>query len=399
MFASLAVVCICVIIFYMWYGRGDSDLSRFDFGASLCFFVVLGLLAASTLLVPLTAWDARSIWFFHAKMIYFAGGLVKEGGWTAPCCAFSHTDYPLLVPVLAAQSAKLAGFWNEQLPKSALVLLLVPPLAVTVSYWKAGFATAALLLLIWARLVPQSLTNGYMDAPLALYGVIGVLLIGSWLSTGNRLDLVTGVVFASVTLGLKNEGGLLATTLLVCATPAATLASSRGQRQLLPADQFEVIELGAIILFAVASGVSWLILRRVWGLQNDLHLGISSLPSILQRLKDPDALQLILHDTVISTRLFYAWLMAICAIGLRLLLRAGPLIESVFCMAVGSVYLAGIELIYLATPLDLKWHLGSSADRTTLLPALLFLAPAILLFRDYRCWKIAVHSVSSAGTN
>jgi len=42
---------------------------------------------------------------------------------------FSHPDYPLLVPILAAQAANLAGFWNEQLPKSALVLLLVPPLA------------------------------------------------------------------------------------------------------------------------------------------------------------------------------------------------------------------------------------------------------------------------------
>lgn len=80
MFVSLAVVCFCAIIFYMRYGRGDSDLSRFDFGAALCFFVVLGLLAASTLLMPLTAWDARSIWFFHAKMIYFAGGVAKEGG-------------------------------------------------------------------------------------------------------------------------------------------------------------------------------------------------------------------------------------------------------------------------------------------------------------------------------
>ena len=212
----------------MRYGREDSDLSRFDFGAPLCFFIVLGLLTASTLLVPLTVWDARSIWFFHAKMLYFAGGLAKEGGWTAPWCAFLHTDYPLLVPVLAAQAAKLAGFWNEQLPKSALVLLLVPPLAVTVSYWKAGFATAALLLLIWARLFPQSLTNGYMDAPLALYGLFGVLLIGSWLSTGTKLDLVTGAVFVSVTLGLKNEGCLLAAALLACAIPAAALTSLRG---------------------------------------------------------------------------------------------------------------------------------------------------------------------------
>jgi hypothetical protein len=397
MLISLAIVCGCAIIVYMRYRRGHADVPRSDFGATLCFSVILGLLAVSTLLVPLIAWDARSIWFFHAKMIYFARGLIKEGGWTAPCCSFSHTDYPLLVPILAAQAANLAGFWNEQLPKSALVLLLVPPLAVTISYWRVGLATAALLLIIWARLAPL-LTNGYMDAPLALYGLFGVLLIGSWLATGTIMDLMTGAVFVAVTLGLKNEGSLLAVTLLVCLIPFVTLAS-RGGRQLLIADRFEAAGLGAIVLLAIASSVSWLILRRVWGLENDLQLGISSLPSILRRLNDPEALQLIFHNTLIFNRLLYAALIGVCAIGLSLLFRTGRLIEPVFCMVVGGVYLAGIELTYLATPLDLKYHLFSSAERTTLLPALLFLAPAILLLRDYPCWRIVIPSMPSIGTN
>jgi len=116
---------------------------------------------------------------------------------------------------------------------------------------------------------------------------------------------VTGAVFVGATLGLKNEGSLLAATLLVCVTPGATLASRRG-RQLLTADRFEAIGLGAIVLFAIASGVSWLILRRAWGLQNDLHLGISSLPSILRRLNDPEALQFILQSTLIFNCLLYA---------------------------------------------------------------------------------------------
>ena len=113
MFTSVAIVCCCAIIVYMRYGRAHSAPSRFDFGAEFCCFAVLGLLAASTLLVPLTAWDARTIWFLHAKMLYFTGGLIKEGGWTAPWWAFSHPDYPLLVPILAAQATSLAGFWNE----------------------------------------------------------------------------------------------------------------------------------------------------------------------------------------------------------------------------------------------------------------------------------------------
>lgn len=346
--------------------------------------LIFGFLAAATLMEPLTAWDARSIWFFHAKMIYFAGGLVRDGGWTAPSSSFSHPDYPLLVPILAAQCAKLAGFWNEQLPKFALLLLVVPVLAVTVSYWNSGLATAALLIMVWAKLVP-SMTNGLMDGPLAVYGLFGVLLIGSWLEVGSKIDLATGALFICVTLGLKNEGCLVAVALLVCVIRAAILAQ-QGGRQLFPANRFEAIGLGTIVLLGIASGVSWQILRGTWGLQNDLHLGFGSLPSVVQRLKDAGAVHMILHSTLRANSLIYAALIGGCAIGASWVLRTGRLIEPLFCMAVGSAYLAGVEVIYLATPYDLTWHLGSSADRTTLLPALLFLAPAILLLRDEHRW-------------
>jgi hypothetical protein len=133
----------------------------------------------------------------------------------------------MLVPILAAQTASVAGFWNEQLPKFALLMLLIPPLAVTVSYWTAGLATPALLVVVWAKLIP-SLTNGYMDAPLALYGLLGVLLVASCLKMGDKLDLATGALFIGVTLGLKNEGNLLGVALLIC-IPVVETGHRRGQ--------------------------------------------------------------------------------------------------------------------------------------------------------------------------
>jgi hypothetical protein len=386
MLAELAIACFCVIGIAIRYGREAFASLRLGWSATLCFLLVLGLLGAAILLEPLAAWDARSIWFFHAKMVYFAGGLIKDGGWTAPCCIFSHPDYPTLVPILAAQAANLAGFWNEQLPKVALLSLLVPALAVTVSYWRSGLATAALLLIVWAKLAPM-LTNGYMDGALALYGLFSVLLIGSWLATGAKVDLATAVLFAGVALGLKNEGSMFAATLLVCMTPTAVLAWRRG-RLLLPADGLERLGLAALCCFAITSGVSWLILRGTWGLQ--LHLGLSSLPSIVRRLMDPEALEMILRSTLVSSGLLYAMLIGVCATGLSCVLRTGRLVEPIFCMGVATVYLAGIQLVYLATPADLKWHLATSADRITLLPALLFVAPAILLLRDERCWRLAI---------
>jgi len=80
---------------------------------------------------PLSDWDARSVWFFHGKMIFFSGGITRTTGLGLNIGYDDHPEYPMLVPGLAAQVAQVVGFWNEYLPKFSLVLLLpVPILAV-----------------------------------------------------------------------------------------------------------------------------------------------------------------------------------------------------------------------------------------------------------------------------
>src|SRR5205807_1272968 len=75
---------------------------------------------------PLQDWDARSIWFFHAKMIWTEGALSKASGWNHSSTRWSHPDYPKLVPSIAAQLAYIKGFWNEFLPKGSLLIMLIP---------------------------------------------------------------------------------------------------------------------------------------------------------------------------------------------------------------------------------------------------------------------------------
>ncbi|MEM9257747.1 MAG: hypothetical protein AAGA91_20090, partial [Pseudomonadota bacterium] len=59
---------------------------------------------------PIREWDPRSIWFLHAKLIFFAGTMSETAGWLHPSVDWSHPDYPKLVPVIAAQTAHIAGF-------------------------------------------------------------------------------------------------------------------------------------------------------------------------------------------------------------------------------------------------------------------------------------------------
>jgi hypothetical protein len=109
--------------------------------------------------------------------------------------------------------------------------------------------------------------------------------------------------------------------------------------QLMSINRREAIGLGAILLLAIASGVSWPILRGSWGLHNDLHLGPGSLPLIAWRLHDAEAVRMILHSTLKSNHLIYGGIIGLSAIGLSLLLRTGRLVEPLFCTSSGMLYL------------------------------------------------------------
>jgi len=134
---------------------------------------------------PLYRWDARSIWFFHARMIWLAQGL--GSGWDHPSLAFSHPDYPKLGPSLAAQVAYLAGHWNEYAPKGGLFLLLVPAVLLLLGF-RANRASFLMIVVLLFFSQYAWLSNGYMDGYVVLYSALALLLLGRLLSSRNRAD-------------------------------------------------------------------------------------------------------------------------------------------------------------------------------------------------------------------
>tara|TARA_B100001093_G_scaffold367805_1_gene352703 strand:- start:4355 stop:4861 length:507 start_codon:yes stop_codon:yes gene_type:complete len=90
----------------------------------------------------LHTWDARSIWFFQAKVLFYDGELIKDSVWTNEAYEFSHLDYPKMLAVLAASVANIFGYWNEYLPKLALLVLLIFPVSCCYFFtkkWWMGF--------------------------------------------------------------------------------------------------------------------------------------------------------------------------------------------------------------------------------------------------------------------
>ncbi|GAC1605612.1 MAG: hypothetical protein NVS3B2_12210 [Ramlibacter sp.] len=341
----------------------------------LLLAAILLAFAGPILFEPLQDWDARSIWFFGAKRIFFDGGLADASAWTLPAYEFSHPDYPKLLPLLAAQFAQGWGVWNEYIPKASLLLLLAPVVAALAGLsQRIGLALGALafVLLLSTR---QYLWNGYADTYLALFGVLSLLYFARWLGSSSALNLALAGAFLGVAVNLKNEGALLALCIAVAlagwrltAAASPPVAPWRGW----PSGVW------IALLLPWVGFAGWTLTKQHWQLTNDLQLGAGSAQRFVQRLGEGQ-LPVILNTLVLRSDAGRAAGLLLLAAGLARVLRTPLPASAWFPAAVALLYCAGLCVIYLATPNDVAWHLSTSADRTIVLAAFGFLGSTFLV--------------------
>jgi hypothetical protein len=319
-----------------------------------CYFLILD--------EPISRWDARSVWFFHAKMIWVANALRLSSGFGDPTIAFSSPAYPHLVPALAAQLAALKGLWNEFIPKTALLVMLVP-----VTAWIASLRTprlSYLTLLLLAVAFDGWLSNGYMDAYLILYAGLAVLFVGRHLAGGGDLNLYSGLAAAGIALGIKNEGMLFGACLaaaVVC-TPAGRAGIARTIRRL-PRDR----QLPAALVTALLPTVLWTIEKNLWAIKSELTGDSAAASSrIASRLADGRTPQFVLDYLIVQSPAI--WIPIALTIALAVFcrwqrIRIHP--GAVLAATTALFYFVGIYAAYLSTPISLEFHLATSATRTT----------------------------------
>ena len=358
--ASGAIFSAVGFISAFWrFQRGLLSLFKIRILA-LPLVLIAGIYLIPIAFDPIAAGDARSIWFFHGKMIYYSGGVGPWTGFNEKAVLFSHVDYPKFIGILSAEFAFVAGFWNEFVPKASLEVLLLPAaLAVTSFFKRLSFSNLFLLLMFFFSL-GLLLWNGYMDGYLALYAGIALLFLGRWLNDKDLLDLAAGFVFLVLAASLKNEGALFLVSVVVplCILwnfgrrrePSATPAALGGRMWIIPLCSFSGFFL-------------WFWKKGSLGLENDLHLGVTSLPRIAARLED-GSIQLISKWLFMDALVLKAFVvLAISLVGVKMM---GRRISAGVTMAITTsvLYLSGIFFIYLATPANLQWHLSTSATRT-----------------------------------
>lgn len=216
----------------------------FSWARAALFLGLVALFTARIMIDPIQKWDARSIWFFQGKMIYYSGTI--QVNWDPLRYLFANLDYPKLQPLLASQMALLAGFWNEFLPKFSLVHLFLPVAAFLTQLSRRSPGFFAFLLL--SLFVPGSLLwEGYMDGYVGLFGGLGALFAARFFLAGNTRDLGTAMAPLGVAISLKNDGALLFGSMLMagffflCWQPGRPRSLIRTWRVWVPASLFSLL--------------------------------------------------------------------------------------------------------------------------------------------------------------
>lgn len=154
---------------------------------------------------PVADWDARSIWLFNAKRIFYNYDLLDYMNYSGS--EFSHLDYPILIQTLSASFAMLIENWNEIFPKISGIVFALPAMLVISKIIKNNLDKIIFMTLIFF-IYEKRLINGEMDALLGLYTISCVVLILNFLKLKKVFfkDYFKVFLFISSLTMIKIEG-------------------------------------------------------------------------------------------------------------------------------------------------------------------------------------------------
>lgn len=330
--------------------------------------------SSATLSTPYGDWDAWAIWNLRAS--FFASGESWLSGFSE-AISWSHPDYPLLLPLNISRLWVLLGDRSVWAPilvsflfQISLLGFLVTSVQLLRGYIQGILAGLAGVLVLFASLSFKL----YADIPIAFYFLAAnylVFLSESESQTKYYLSLFAGLLTGAA-LWTKNEGwamlaAVVITRLILDIFNRKSIAQSKkwwgnfllGVSPFLlatihfniayapPGDLLKEISMGGIINAVLSPGRYLTIFRFV----KDQVLGYGNL--ILPLVP----------------------LMAIYALIAGFSMPTGQK-KAVISLALRITLLAGFYfLVYLFTPKDLAWHLGTSLERlvTHIFPSFILL--------------------------
>jgi hypothetical protein len=296
----------------------------------------------------LADWGLKARAFFEVRSIdwqFLGRAIVRD----------THSDYPLLLPLLYDFIAVLRNGWNDaylgmvHVAFAAALLLIIHGTALeeTRSSLAAAFITAAL--------VPLAATPwiGMAEGLFIAYATAALLLI-------RRDNMTLGAILLGLAASTKNEG------LTLIAAAALGLVCARRAR--------EVVRLWPAVIIPQP----WLIVRSWHRLPTDIVAG-SFITRVAEHLRDPRPLIDALSSASLGKPLFWIAL----AIGIAITSRTLVTRER-FVVVTLLLQFACYVGAYVASPYDVAWHVTYSWERLVahLTPALTYVVLQALVIRQ-----------------
>jgi hypothetical protein len=343
---------------------------------------VVGWLAAS----PHGQWDGYAIWNVRARGLYRGGPDWRD----AFDASRPHGDYPLLVPATVAR----LWTWNDDefpLAGGPLGVACLVGIATLVGAGVGRLRGPELGCLAVGFLLANPWFVGhagwqYADAPLSFFltGAVVVWVLGRNGPGGLGPVAVVGL-FLGFAAWTKNEGLAFAAVFLTAAAVEAAWAwrSLKRDARGTPAESStgptrSLRHLASLGGGFVIAGATLLVFKVTVAAENDLVEGQNR--DTVAKLTDPSRYRAVLSfawDYFTGQKWFHLLMLpaAVVALGFGPRPR-GVVVPTAALVGTAAVYF----LVYITTPRDLDWHLGTSFDRlvTHLLPAAYFLLFAVL---------------------
>ena len=292
-------------------------------------------------------WDARSIWLFHAKVMFYEDSVFSLGD----NYKFSHIEYPNLAPAFASALAILVGHWNEVFPKISFSLMFLPPLILIFTFFKDVRYLIFLSIVFFT--VGKFLFNGWADGLVAIYFGISAFLMyhlviidSNFYKNRPIFYILAFCFFVSLTL-IKNEGIALLAVLFT-----ATILIKFYKREL-KKDIFKVI----LLLISFLPIILWKLFCYSKGVGND-YINTNILLNLLPRLGDLNNYFMISNFLFLNEKFLFALIFFFVSFWTKFDKELFS-----FVLIVALMYILILFIIYFSTPYDFYWQLNSSAAR------------------------------------
>ncbi len=385
---SIIVVILTLTYYFSWKRMKGNDpnskqkklptINLLTIIATLVFIIViLNFLEAwqrESFQTPFGDWDAWAIWNLRAGFIASGGEWLKG---FSQAIAWSHPDYPLLLPLNVARMWVILGDRSVLVPillGLVFQLSLVGLLATSVRIFR-GNLQGIIAGIVGLVVVFMSLSfKLYADIPIAYYFLAANALIffGDMRSTNKQKYLILAGFLTGASLWTKNEGWAF----LISITLSKLLLDLVSRNKLSQSAKwwgYLLIGLLPVLLVTVYFKIAYAppgdILTSL-----DLTtikakvLSVSRYLTILRFARNQFMNYGNLIVPVLPLLIIYG---IIVGISFPTMLTRGILFLTLRIMFLGIIYF----FIYLLTPKDLNWHLSTSIERlvTQIMPSFLFL--------------------------